>query len=146
MWGQLTENAQLISICSSLIWASTKLMSVKSGFYYTYFCTVEKNCMHCSCYIYNYGQSFFPGTPQPHLDHTYSCTSHDSSNTAEGVHVGTQMGQPVIHAETQTHDMVGYYLLFNNATILLSVVFSVVSSRFSFMLAFISSLVLYTCL
>ena len=58
---------------------------------------------------------FFPATLQPQTDHTYSCISHDSTNSGEGVDIGTQVIQPVIHAETQTQDMVGYCFIFKNS-------------------------------
>ncbi|KAG0717132.1 hypothetical protein GWK47_055086 [Chionoecetes opilio] len=47
--------------------------------------------------------SFKTAIPEAHPDHTYPCSSHKTTNSGEPVDVGTQMSQPVSHAETKTH-------------------------------------------
>ncbi|KAK4294817.1 hypothetical protein Pmani_032575 [Petrolisthes manimaculis] len=51
--------------------------------------------------------SILIATPEPRQDHTYSSVSRDTTDASEPVDFGMQKSQPVDHAETQTHEMVG---------------------------------------
>lgn len=96
----------MFQYCIGKINVNTCFLHSKEGSYY---CLLM---LHSSCHIVM-GNLFFSATLQPQLDHTYSCTSYDSTNSG-GVHVGTQISHPVLHAKGQTHDMVSYCFLFNN--------------------------------